>query len=448
MGGHGTGAGGGAGGAAAPGVTLGVEEEFLLVDAVSGVCVPQARRVLAAAGPHPWEAAGAAFHPELLTSQVEAATGVCRDLPALRAQLRDGRARLAAAARAAGARLVPAGTPVLDGPPPPVARGDRFAAVAAAYGEVVEDYQACGCHVHVGMPDRDTAVAVVNHLRPWLPTLVALAANSPFDRGRAARFASRRIVEMWRFPGAGTPPFSASAAEHDARVAALVESGALVDEAMTFWLARPSPRWPTVEVRAADTAATADEAVLQAALVRGLAGAALRDLAAGREAPPVDAQVCAAALWSAARNGMDGPALDPFTRRAAPPWRLAADLLDRAAPVLADSGDLDTVRALLRGLRRAGTGADRQRRAAGRGGARAAVDMLARQAESGTLPTGPPPTDPLESGPLESGPLEPGGPAGTAPGEEQTEEQGEERGVWDARERVPQPDTHGTTEDT
>ncbi|MFG2246332.1 glutamate--cysteine ligase [Spirillospora sp. NPDC048823] len=429
MGGHDADAGAG-GGAGEPGVTLGVEEEFLLVDAQSGVCVPHAERVLAEAEPHPWRAAGAAFHAELLTSQVEAATGVCRDLAGLRAQLRGSRARLAGAARAAGARLVSAGAPVLGGPPPPPAAGARFAAIMEAYGEVVEDYQACGCHVHVGVADRETAVAVVNHLRPWLPVLVALSVNSPFGHGRAGRHDSRRIVEMARFPGAGTPPFSASAAEYDGRVAALVEAGVLVDEAMSFWLARPSPRWPTVEVRAADAAATADEAVLQAALVRGLVGAALADLAGGREAAPVDGQVCAAALWNAARHGMAGPALDPFTRRAVPAWRRAEDLLTRAGPSLAETGDLAAVVALVEGVRRAGTGADRQRRAARRGGPRAAVDLLARQTGSGGLAGGPP--DAAADGP--------GRPAGAAPGEES--------GVWDACERVPQPDIPRTTEET
>ncbi|WP_303621265.1 glutamate-cysteine ligase family protein, partial [Actinomadura formosensis] len=92
----------GAHGPGAPGVTLGVEEEFLLVDAVSGRCVPHAARVLAVVGPHGWESSGGSFQAELLSSQVEAATGVCRDLAGLRAQLRSGRARLAAAARAGG----------------------------------------------------------------------------------------------------------------------------------------------------------------------------------------------------------------------------------------------------------------------------------------------------------------------------------------------------------
>ncbi|MCQ0011566.1 glutamate-cysteine ligase family protein [Actinomadura madurae] len=76
--------------------------------------------------------------------------------------------------------------------------GERFGAIVAAYGEVVRDYQACGCHVHVGVPDRDTAVAVVNHLRPWLPVLMALSVNSAFDRGRAAGI---RAAGRWRCRG-------------------------------------------------------------------------------------------------------------------------------------------------------------------------------------------------------------------------------------------------------
>ncbi|GAA4397874.1 glutamate--cysteine ligase [Actinomadura verrucosospora] len=427
--------GGGVGGHA-PGVSLGVEEEFLLVDPGSGECVGHAEDVLERAGPHRWRASGGSFHTELLGSQVEAVTGVCHDLAGLRAQLRYGRARLAEAARARGTLLVAAGTPVLGGRPPPAARGERFAAIVSAYGDVVEDYQACGCHVHVGVPDREAAVAVVNHLRPWLPVLVALAANSPFDRGRPTRYAARRMMEMARFPGAGVPPWSASAADYDARVAALVESGALVDGAMTFWLARPSPRWPTVEVRAGDAAATADEAVLQAALVRGLVAAALADLAAGREAPRVDGQVCAAALWNAARHGLDGAMVDPVSHRAVPARRLLDGLVARAAPALEEAGDLDTVSRLVEGVRRAGTGADRQRRAARRGGPRAVVDMLVRQTESGDLDTD------LEAGlgaGSDAGPDVAGGPAEGA-GEPPDETPGEKPGVWDAGERVPEPD--------
>ncbi|QXJ19796.1 glutamate--cysteine ligase [Actinomadura graeca] len=423
-------------GAAVSGVSLGVEEEFLLVDGVSGECVPAAEAVLARAGGHRWEGSGGSFQDELLASQVEAATGVCGDLAGLRAQVRFARARLAEAARACGLRLVSSGTPVMDGAAPPPARGGRFTRIAALYRGLIEDYQACGCHVHVGVADRETAVAVVNHLRPWLGVLLALSANSPFDHGRDSGYASRRLVEVSRFPGAGTPPWAASAAEYDRRVAMLVESGVLVDASMTFWLARPSPRWPTVEVRAADAAATADEAVLQAALVRALVRVALADLAAGREAPPVDAQLCAAGLWSAARYGMDGALVDPSAGRAVPAWRLLEGLLARLAPALEETGDLAEVSALVEGVRLAGTGARRQRRAARRG-RRSLVEALARQTESGTLPVPAPPAPP---GAGFAAPA--AGPAGHGLWD------GLRDGVWGARERVSRPDARLSTEET
>jgi carboxylate-amine ligase len=259
-----------------------------------------------------------------------------------------------------------------------VTPGGRFAEIADRYAGVVADYQVCGCHVHIGVADRETAVAVVNHLRPWLPTLVALAGNSPFDHGRDSGYASWRILDQARFPGSGVPPWFASATAYDHQVARLAEAGALIDERMSFWLARPSPRLPTVEVRAGDAAATVDEAILQAALVRALVRTALIDLAQGREAPAVDDQLCAAATWAAARYGLDGPGVHPFEERAVPTTGLLHELLDRVRPALEASGDLPRVRAVLGRLTRHGTGARRQRAAAAHG-LEAVVDLLATQ---------------------------------------------------------------------
>ncbi|RKT54792.1 carboxylate-amine ligase [Saccharothrix australiensis] len=342
--------------------TVGVEEEFLLVDATTRQTAARAADVLARTPALP---AGAKVDRELLTTQVEFASGVCTDLDELHGQLLAGRRALVAAAGAEGALVVPSGTPVLAGPVPPLAEGDRFTRISALYGGQVADYQCCGCHVHVGVPDRDTAVAVVNHLRPWLPTLLALSVNSPFAAGRDTGFGSWRMVEQARFPGSGVPPRFGSAAEHDAAVARLAECGVLVDEAMTFWLARPSPRYPTVEVRAADAAVTAADAVLQAGLTRALVDAALADLAAGREAPALDDQVLAAAVWSAARHGLGGPGVDPWRGVPVP----AADLLRRLVEHVSYDGPVWSVVA-------GGTGADRQRRAAD-GGPVAVVDALA-----------------------------------------------------------------------
>ncbi|MDV3209580.1 MAG: hypothetical protein LOY04_21755 [Rhodococcus ruber] len=121
----------------------------------------------------------------------------------------------------------------------------------------------------------------------------------------------------------------------------------LLDSRMTFWLARPSVHVPTVEIRAADTAATVDGTVVQAALVRGLVGAALDDLRRGVEAQAVEPEVGAAAVWSAARYGLEGPAVDVHTGARIPARDLLTRLLDRVAPVLRTHGDLDVVRTLL-----------------------------------------------------------------------------------------------------
>ncbi|NUT95179.1 MAG: YbdK family carboxylate-amine ligase [Saccharothrix sp.] len=286
--------------------TVGVEEEFLLVDAVSRAPVPLAREVLDRVGDVP------GVHGELHATQVEFASGICTEPDELLDQLTGGRRLLARAAREVGAVLVPAGAPVLGATPPPRVEDERFRRITDLYRGQVADYQCCGCHVHVGVPDRDTAVAVLNHLRPWLPTLLALSVNSPFAHGRDTGFGSWRMVEQSRFPGSGVPPRFASAAEYDAAVDRLVACGVVVDRGMSFWLARLSPRYPTVEVRAADTAARVERAVAQAVLTRALVDRAVADLAEGREGPVLDDQVLAAAVWTASRYGLDGPGVDPW----------------------------------------------------------------------------------------------------------------------------------------
>jgi carboxylate-amine ligase len=296
-------------------LTMGVEEEFLLVDPVSGGSIDAAAKVLARAENSPPAAPDAALHAELLGTQVEAATGICTTLHDLGTQLLAGRDRLAVAAKAEGLWLISSGLPPMPGEPVAPSTGDRFAAISRAYAGIVADYQSCGCHVHVGVPDREVAVAVINHLAPWLPTLLALSVNSPFEHGRDTGYASWRMVTQSRFPGSGIAPWFASAAAYDEQVDRLVDLGVLADRQMSFWLVRPSARLPTVEFRVADAAATVTDALLQAALSRALVHTALRELEAGREGAPVDGQVAAAAVWTASRYGLSPGTGETLARR-------------------------------------------------------------------------------------------------------------------------------------
>ncbi len=365
--------------------TMGVEEEFLLVNPRTGHTSPCAEPVLARYRHHGPLPDGARIHRELRLTQIEAATGVCTTAAELRHQLTAARRVLAGAAAAEDCALLATGTPIGPGPAAgnPSESTGRYAEIDAAYGAVVADYEACGCHVHVGVADPDTAVGVVNHLGRWLPTLLALSANAPFDHGRDTGYHSWRMVLQSRFPGSGVAPHLPDHAGYRRAVETLVDCGALVDPDQTFWLARPSGRFPTVELRVADTALTVDHAVLQALLSRALVRRALADLERGREAEPLSPQVAAAAVWAAARHGLTDRLVDAAEETRRPAWSLVAALLAHVREALEDSGDLAEVQALVAALRADGTGSAQQLAVADDGPA-AAVRWLTAQ----TVPAG------------------------------------------------------------
>ncbi|RLK61746.1 carboxylate-amine ligase [Actinokineospora cianjurensis] len=352
------------------GVTLGVEEEFLLVDPRRGAPRPVAPDVLADLPHAPWTG-----QAELFPTQLEIATGVCADLDSLSGQLHEARQAVRKAAEAQGVVPMASGVPVVDGPLLERPAGQRFAAIHERFSAVVEDYQACGCHVHVGVADPDLAVAVINHVTPWIPVLAALAVNSPIRGGRDRGHSSLRQLDQARFPGSGLPPWFGSAADHDEQVARLVDCGTILDDRMTFWLVRRSPHLPTVEVRAADTVQHPWAAVLQAALVRGLVRAALKDLELGREGPRLDPQLGAASLWAAARYGT-GKAIDPVRGVATTAEERVRAMVEWIGPGLREVGDWEFTQTAVRRVFTDGTGATRQRDALARGDLVASVTRV------------------------------------------------------------------------
>ncbi|MGW6689141.1 carboxylate-amine ligase [Streptomyces sp. NPDC054961] len=343
-----------------PPLTLGVEEEFLLVDARTLRVVPAAPLVLAtAAGPlHE-------LHPEGTRYQVEIATPVSDSAGDLRRELAALRTTLAQAARAHGCRLLAAPSPVVavEGPLHLTDDEPRQREQHRRFGALTDTLVSCGRHIHIGTLDVDTAVAVSNRVRPWLPTLIALAANSPFWGGRDTGHASWRAMAWSGWPSAGLPPHFTSTAHFRRSVQTLLGSGAALDTKMVYWDLRPSGNWPTLEFRAPDMSPDIDSAVLQAELARALVTTALREIAERRPDPPVREDVLRLARWRAAHDGLEGFGLDPYTGAELPAADLAEALLDLVAPELAASGDLDHAAKTMAGLLRDGSGAHRQRAA-------------------------------------------------------------------------------------
>jgi glutamate---cysteine ligase / carboxylate-amine ligase len=344
---------------------FGVEEEFLVVDPATGAVAPRARAVLdRAAGP-----LGARIGGEITEFQLETKTDPCDTLDRLHAQLVEARGHLAAAAAAEGWRVIASGTPVLGAmSPPPITQGPRQDRGIATFRALHDEAAVCAVHVHVELPDRDRAVLASNHLRPYLPTLIALTANSPYFAERDTGYASWRTIAWQRWPVAGPPPYFASAAHYDELVATLLEAGALVDRGTIFWDIRPSAHHPTLEVRAADVPVTAEESALLAALVRALVVTVLAAVDRGEPGPLVPAELLRLAYWRAARDGLAGDGVEVHTGRLLPAADLARRLLDTARPALEEHGEFDRVSGWLSALIQTGSGADRQRRAAARRG--------------------------------------------------------------------------------
>jgi carboxylate-amine ligase len=352
------------------GTTVGVEEEFHLVDPATGDLVPAARRVL---GRDPTDAG-----PELQRSTVETATGVHACLEGLRRDLLERRRELAAAAASVGLAVASVGTVPASGTRRSRVFPDRrYEWMASEYRHLVDEQQVCACQVHVRVDDRDLAVRITRRIRAWLPVLLAMSASSPFFQGEDTGYASYRTVVVSRWPTVGPPPDFASAEEYDRTVATLIRSGVISDAGMIYFDARLSARYPTVEIRVADACPSVDDAVLIAALARALVvTAAHADTTPGHwpDAVPESPQVLLrAATWRAARSGLDGHLIDPRTTRAVPAAEVVQALLAHLRSALEEYDEWPLVAQLSEALLARGPSSRRQRAALSGGRSVAAV---------------------------------------------------------------------------
>jgi carboxylate-amine ligase len=222
-------------------------------------------------------------------------------------------------------------------------------------------------------------VGVIDRIVAWLPVLVAIGANSPFAEGRDTHYASWRSQAWMRWPSAGSTEAFGSLQGYREASRQLLMTGAARDEGMLYFDARLSANQPTVEVRVLDSCTDHEDAVLAAALVRGLVVTAAREW---KEERPLDrwrSELLRACHWRAARMGLTSTLVDPRARELRPARDVLAALVDHVRDVLEEAGDLERVTAGVERVLRAG-GATRQRAAYERSGSVEGVvdDLLAR----------------------------------------------------------------------
>ena len=344
--------------------TVGVEEEYQILDAATGALRPRGGDVLSSAQ----EALGDEVQPELKLSQVETASPVCGTLADVRAAIVAGRRGVIEAAAAHGCRIAAAGThPFSDWHAQPVTPKDRYQRTMVDFGLLAREHVIFGCHVHVGLADREAAVRVLNRARAWLSPLLALAANSPFWLGEETGYASYR-TEIWsRWPMAGPPLPFASYADYCSLIGTLVATGDVIDATRIYWDVRLPEKVPTIEFRVTDVCMAVDEAVMIAGLTRALVRTCHEQALRDEPFAPVRHELLRIAHWHAARYGLEADLIHPVGGRV-PAGQLIETFLVLLRDALEAAGDWDEVAGLVRETLRRGNGAARQRAAFARAG--------------------------------------------------------------------------------
>jgi glutamate---cysteine ligase / carboxylate-amine ligase len=359
-------------GATAP-YTVGVEEEFQLVDPVSRGLTPAVDEVLAAGDDSRLITSELSRScVEMLSPVFASASDLARELPGLRREVHD-------LARSRGVEIVAAGThPFSEPTEQPLTGGDHPRRLEEEMGWVARTQAIYGLHIHVAVPDGDAAILAINALARHVPLLVALSANSPFWRGFDTRLASTRIKIFEMFPRSGLPPTFRNWEDFEDHIEALVASGSIPDYTWCWWDARPHQKFGTVELRAPDVQTDVSYTVALAALVQCLVARAGMD-----KRPLVDAVYNAENKWRAVRYGMDADFYDFVAGRVIPARSMARGLIQEVRPVARDLGCEEELGGVLE-IVELGTGAELQRAAHKRSGSLESVmDYLIEGTASG-----------------------------------------------------------------
>jgi carboxylate-amine ligase len=341
--------------------TLGVEEEYMLLDGETFDLVQHVDTVLASISGHELEPR---IKPELMQSVIEIATPVCRNASGVEQELRKLRSYVTDVAREQGLRVGSAGThPFSLFERQRITARDRYRNLVDQMQYIARRELIFGLHVHVAVDDPEKAVQVVNGLLLHLAPLLALSASSPFWRGEPTGLVSTRQPIFAAFPRSGPPPRFSSYEDFAAVVGQLEKTGVIADYTHIWWDVRLHPRLGTVEIRICDAVTRVGEAVALTAYCQALVKDLCERHERGDEIPTFHRILTTENKWLAARYGLEAPLIDLETgrRNRVPVAQLVRRTLRRLEPHARELGsdrELEGIRDILR----RGNGADRQLR--------------------------------------------------------------------------------------
>jgi carboxylate-amine ligase len=293
--------------------TLGVEEEYMLLDPDSFDLVQHIEMVLDAIQ---GDELASRLNAELMQSVLEIATPVCRTAGDVMRELTTLRGYVRDVARGQGLRVGSAGThPFSLFERQRITAKDRYHALIDQLQYVARRELIFGMHIHVAVDDPDKAIQVVNGLLPHLAPLLALSASSPFWRGEPTGLASSRQIVFSAFPRSGPPPRFRDYDDYASVVGQLERTGCIADYTHIWWDIRPHPKWGTIEVRICDAVTRLEDAVAIAAYCQALVKQLSERYDGGEEIPTYHRILTSENKWLAARYGLDAPVMDLATGR-------------------------------------------------------------------------------------------------------------------------------------
>ncbi|MFW6193048.1 MAG: carboxylate-amine ligase, partial [Gemmatimonadota bacterium] len=343
----------------APPLTIGIEEEYQIVDAGTRELRPRITEIL---GGDPENLLGhETVKPELHASTVEVATPVCGSVQEARRELARLRRDVSDLARSHGLEIVAAGThPFSDWQNQEITPLERYRGIREDMAELAHRMLAFGLHVHIGVEDRKFLVEAMNVARYFLPHLLCLSTSSPFWSGRETGLKSYRSVVWENFPRTGIPPYIASWTEYRDMVDTLVATGCMSDGTKIWWDVRPNWNHPTIEFRVCDVCTRVDEAICVAALLQALVARLWRLRQENLTFRTYPKSLTEENKWRAVRYGVEGDLIDFARQEERPAAAMIEEFVDGfLGGVLDDLGIREEAECAHRILDE-GTSADRQ----------------------------------------------------------------------------------------
>jgi carboxylate-amine ligase len=340
-----------------PPFTIGIEEEYLLVDKETYALAHAPDSLIDACTK---DLAGK-VSPEFLQCQIEIGTGVCHTIGEARADLSHLRRTVAKHADAYGLAPIAASChPFADWKDQHHTDKARYNKLRRDLAGVARRMLICGMHVHVGVPDKDMRIKLVNQLKYFLPHLHALSTSSPYWQGDDTGMNSYRLTVFDNLPRTGLPPYMRDWAEFESTVDTLIDLDLIEDASKIWWDLRPSSKFPTIESRICDVAPRMEVTLTLAALTQCLTRMLWRKSQGGDDWRVVQNFMVGENRWRAQRYGVSEALVD-FGRKALIPFEQAVDEIIELVAVDAEALDCVAEVERARDVLAKGTSSDQQR---------------------------------------------------------------------------------------